>query len=468
MFPRQLLLAASLAALLLSPAPCRADDDRQPVQVTLSPMPASDPPLKYRLWPDFVDRIHGNAAVYYGKVRSSQDSLFSDHELWDKIDHSDTQPLQSLREDDDQLFAKLTFQSPPLYYLRQGALCTNCDWQLPVDREPYFTILLPEMQDSRQFCRLLCAVARNDVAHGRIDEAIIALQTNYALARNAGSSETLVSGLVGLAIAGVGDQQVLTLIQQPEAPNMYWALCELPRPLVDISLAIRAETSSVELMFPDLRNCLSESMTTEQARQLFFKVWRGLVAVLDDAPDEDALAVLASVPAYTAAKTRLVEQGFTTERVESMPAPQVLLADAYLIYRRSSDLCVAAFELPFADSIRLGRQADSAMAQAAPKAPLPTMLRALRPWMEGARIAQVRLERELAVLRLLEALRMHAAANDGRLPETLAEISVVPVPVDPVTDRPFEWSLRDGVAELSGPKLKNHSCQYEIRMRAAP
>ena len=45
------------------------------------------------------------------------------------------------------------------------------------------------------------------------------------------------------------------------------------------------------------------------------------------------------------------------------------------------------------------------------------------------------LDRHVATFRVIEALRLHAAAHDGRLPESLDEITEVSVPEDPATDR---------------------------------
>ena len=44
-------------------------------------------------------------------------------------------------------------------------------------------------------------------------------------------------------------------------------------------------------------------------------------------------------------------------------------------------------------------------------------------------------ERSIAMLRVIEALRIHAARHQGRLPEKLADISAVPLPLDPTTRR---------------------------------
>ena len=52
---------------------------------------------------------------------------------------------------------------------------------------------------------------------------------------------------------------------------------------------------------------------------------------------------------------------------------------------------------------------------------------------------------------MVEALRMYAAAHDGTLPDKLDDVSEVPVPADPGTGLPFEYSRdeRHGDATVS-------------------
>ncbi|HRF02112.1 MAG TPA: hypothetical protein PLI18_16465, partial [Pirellulaceae bacterium] len=46
------------------------------------------------------------------------------------------------------------------------------------------------------------------------------------------------------------------------------------------------------------------------------------------------------------------------------------------------------------------------------------------------------------LLRTCEALRAHAAAERGKLPTTLDEVRIVPIPLDPATGRPFYYELQ--------------------------
>lgn len=63
------------------------------------------------------------------------------------------------------------------------------------------------------------------------------------------------------------------------------------------------------------------------------------------------------------------------------------------------------------------------------------------------REARARLERKFALLRCVEALRMYAAENDGKLPAQLADIKL-PLPVDPFTGKAFLYQLDGRTATL--------------------
>ena len=57
--------------------------------------------------------------------------------------------------------------------------------------------------------------------------------------------------------------------------------------------------------------------------------------------------------------------------------------------------------------------------------------------------AQMRLDRRVAALRVVEAIRLYAASHDGKLPEQSEQVTEVPVPDDPATGKPLEYR-RDG------------------------
>jgi len=73
--------------------------------------------------------------------------------------------------------------------------------------------------------------------------------------------------------------------------------------------------------------------------------------------------------------------------------------------------------------------------------------------------ASYRLDRKVAVLRCIEAIRLHTAAHNGKLPSKLSDIAEVPVPFDPIYDRHFEYRVNGNKATLIAPPPKGQEAQ---------
>ena len=133
--------------------PEKQEESKPSLTLVLHPAAEPRPALKYQLLPTALERHPGNAAVMYGKVTADRALLFSNEELWDKIIHWQETPLEELRE-----LKKAGKCGLPgdLWPLDLAARCDYCDWQLPVrDEQPFYLILLPEVQQARVFARLL-------------------------------------------------------------------------------------------------------------------------------------------------------------------------------------------------------------------------------------------------------------------------------------------------------------------------
>jgi hypothetical protein len=60
--------------------------------------------------------------------------------------------------------------------------------------------------------------------------------------------------------------------------------------------------------------------------------------------------------------------------------------------------------------------------------------------------------RRIAALRIVEAVRHHLATR-SELPKSLDEINNLPIPLDPLTDQPFQWKVEGKTATLKAPPL---------------
>src|SRR5207248_10401531 len=74
-------------------------------------------------------------------------------------------------------------------------------------------------------------------------------------------------------------------------------------------------------------------------------------------------------------------------------------------------------------------------APAIPLAPL------VLPALQKVMTARVRLDRRIAALRCVEAVRLYGAAHGAKLPATLGAIKEVPIPTDPGTGKEFAYRV---------------------------
>jgi hypothetical protein len=84
-------------------------------------------------------------------------------------------------------------------------------------------------------------------------------------------------------------------------------------------------------------------------------------------------------------------------------------------------------------------------------------------------MAVTRLERRLAQLRAIEAIRLYTANHRGKLPASWTDLSGIPVPVDPVSNKPFEYKVEGATfsvtpAAVRGWELSGHSIHYDVTL----
>jgi hypothetical protein len=467
------LCTLSLLGLAVTAAgPIRVADADQspPIKFLLHPAAEPHPALKYQLLPPLLDRRPGNAAVHYLKVPHEQTRLFSDQAFWDTIDKWSAMPLPELRKEfnqDSKKYPWLTGDWSIVELLDRGARCDTCDWEIPIRDHEFISILLPDIQASRSSSRILAVRARLQIAQGQYADAIHTLQTGFALGRHVAQGPTLINGLVGVAIASNMAKQVETLIQQPDAPNLYWALASLPRPLIDFRQGYEGEFASVYLSYPDLRDLKDKKYPAEQWKQLLQKTITGFAKVFGTG--EGSRFFLGCLPSmlqgYPRAKRFLIDQGLPAAEVEAMPVPQVILLYTMQTYDEIRDETFKWLSLPYPDA-RAGiaqaeKQLKASVGSGREIIPLAGML---LPALRSCKDAETRMSQQIAALEVLSALRLYAAAHDGKLPESLKDITEVPVPLDPFRGEPFVYVRNGDTARLESPFPTSVPLRYEIQL----
>jgi len=461
-------LAMSPAAALsqvasVAPAkPAAAKDEPETVKLVLHPAPEPRPAMKYFLYPPLLERRPGNAAVLYGKVTAEQQQFFGNKELWEKILKWVDMPLDKLPKPE---MHKWLDAGSYFRFLDRAARQESADWEVPIRDEEFITILLPDLAQMRNFGRLVAAKARLQVADGDFGEALHTLQTGYAMARHVSEAPTLIHALVGMAVSNLMSKQVEALIQQPGAPNLYWALTHLPQPLVDMRPGFEAEWSMLYLSYPELRDLDKKDLSPEEWRKLLEKLvdryaaW-GLDRQLTPAGDKVATIAMA-IKAYPQAKRALLQRGYTPAAVEAMPVAKVILLDTMQTYNDLRDEVFKWLAVPWPQAQGRLADADRPLHTREHQGAIP-LAQVLLPAVGNAYRIQARHDRAIAALRIVEAIRLYGAAHDSRLPEKLDDITAVPIPLDPMTGKPFVYRRTGEKAVLESPGGKAYGMRYEI------
>jgi hypothetical protein len=428
--------------------------------------------LKYRLLPLSSELKEGNAVPIY--LRLAHEQSDKSREYWFET----PVPWNALPIDKIPLAEADKFLAGSRYRLRQmelGARRRTAEWNYTIDDGDPIGLLLPDAQWMRRYAHMLILQARVAVAKGDFPAAAHHLETIFAFARHVGEGPTLINRLVGIAIANQAAGVVADLVERPGAPNFYWALATLPRPLIDLRGAFEWEYRMLESQFPDLAD-LDRERTAGQWDAILrhfrasiheFAVEGRERKVPDWFPKEYA-------PGDPAAKSPdlAVARGYvartkhlTAEQVAAMPPARVLILHIVGTFHEVGDNVYRGIYLPPAQAWPVLEAADARLL-AAPVSEGHVAARLFLPALPKVVLTQARLERHLAALRVVEALRMYAAAHNGRLPEKLADVTEAPVPDDPATGKPFEFGREGETATIvTGPVPGDANTRAGIRFR---
>jgi len=406
------------------------------VRLVLRPMAAPKPALKYQLLPEVRELQAGNPVQWYLRSFAEQQNFFFAKESVADRDRYRTMPLKDV----------------PGYKLKGygGYALTQADWGARLDTPDWQALdrlqnegpdlTLPVLDSLRVLGEALQVRFRGEVARRDFDAAIVTAKTMLALARHLGEFPASAASRLGLAIAGMALDTLTEMIQQPDCPNLYWALTDLPGPLVDIRKGLQADRVLADV---ELKSIHDDAMTAEEIEELVARV-SGRVGFAREQSGSAPRSFRATVTArvqdakgLTDTRLRLVAAGCWS--AVSLPPTQVILLDAK-----------RAFEIQRDDEMKLlglaPWQIEKLTDGQQPQGTGLGLFADLIPHVRGARAAQARLDQRVAILRHVEALRMHAA-HHGKLPSALEEVDV-PLPVDPFTGKPFSFALDGKMARL--------------------
>lgn len=450
------VVLASLSAVRSQP-PIEPKDGKYTVPLSVEPVGPARPALKYRLLPELREMQTGNQITAFYKCFFEQNYLFHNKESTDKQQRWNAAPLKDLANERELIGYGGAAVKQAFYAARLDAV----DWQITNQaKSEGVMLLLPDVQQMRMLIAVLKVRFRGELARGEFDNAVYTLQTMFALSRTFNEHPTLIGHLVGLALASISLQCVEEFIQQPGAPNLFWALIDLPRPFIDLRKGREGEKLFLTKEYDVLRRAVP---VTEAELQSLIKNL-DTIANFDEDKKEQRPSVyfakqLKDKEAVAAATARLKEFGHKPEELAKLPPLQLLMMDDFAQYQATLDDYLKWTNVP-------AWQVPADLGKNSRRGPFGSLL----PQYEKVTQARLRVQQVIALLTVAESVRAHAAANGGKLPEKLDAVKL-PLPVDPVTGKPFLYELKDGKAVLRGTPPAGREDQpsfnrvYEITVR---
>ncbi len=429
------------------------------VPFTVKAMAAPRPALKYQLLPTLDEIETGTAMQMYLKCFMEQTHFYGDKEAVEDREKWQACPLKDLP------LAKVRgYGGKSLRYADQAARLSHIDFQVLGDfrRDGAYT-LLPEIQKLRALAAALKVRLRGEIAEKKFDEAVGTIKTLFKLGHQLGDHPTLIGNLVGMAIVALTYSCIEEMIQQPGCPNLYWALAALPSPMVSIKNGMQGERLHMlgESGRLDRGNVASAARIEEVIAAYEKLLDASVLGGKSDAQVRTLLNDRASRPEQVkAARANLVEYGLKPEVVKAMPPLQAILHDEERLYEEQRDGVVKWLTQPYwkaeARMIAAHKGKGGALAGLVPQA-------------QAVHRAQARIEQRLKMLQVLEALRLYAAENGGKLPKTLDEVDVT-LSVDPYTGKPFLYAVEGDKAVIRGTPPKGmekvgvYNVVYELKI----
>jgi hypothetical protein len=450
-----------LVVSVLTVLPLGAPADERTVRLSVVPMPAPKPALKHLLLPEVREMSPGNPVQWYIRCFQEQRNFFFGKEATSDRARFRSMPLSELPVKDLRNYGGHALQQADW-----GARLDCPDWAiLQRVQEGDTSLRMPELEPLRILGWALQVRFRGAVAERRFDDATRVAKTMFALARHLGMCPAGAANRLGMYVADLALDSLEEMIQQPGSPNLYWALTDLPCPLVDLRKGLQGDGV---LAAADLRLLRDDAPMTEAQVEALVSRLSGTIGILREQAGRPPRNLRAQIRAWvkdpekvSAARDRLVDAGSAKDLVKKLPPAQLLLLDQKLALGVQRD-----------ERMKLLALAPWQIALLADKEPRKGggLFADLIPDVLVGRRAQGRLEQRVALLRHVEALRLYAAAHDGKLPAKLSDCGV-PLPDDPFTGKPFRYEADGPTAHLrAGPlpdaaKSPGGNVHFQITIR---
>jgi hypothetical protein len=237
------------------------------------------------------------------------------------------------------------------------------------------------------------------------------------------------------------------------------------------------EVLMIDNLFPGMRDMLYSGKVTPIAQEEMMKVFPLLEQLNGGSDNKSSLKQMlvqaALVLNIDAAKKALLDHGITEPMLTNITPLQIILMAEVLHYDKTYQNMIKWNSIPYPVARKRIKELDANIkkpeASALSPFPLGTFSAMILPAVSRVMEAGPRMERRIAALRIIEAIRMQAAF-DKAWPDSLEKVTIVPVPADPFTGKAFAFmkeckkiTITAVVPEGEKP-LANNNFTYELEL----
>ena len=264
--------ALLLAATIIVPGVVRAmeqpsgkSDSPREVTLAISPARIGAGAMTLALLPKAEDLTAGDGATFYDKAVQAWPSDLQRGQVtyWSR------EPIRNLPLDQAEAQAAVQEAQASLDLIERVARCKSCNWP------PFVPGTMPaNLSEYRLLTDLLCLKARVELLQSQYDKAAGTIGTGLAMSKHVGEAPTIIQDMTGVAMATQALRTVEDWAQVRDAPNLYPLLHALPRPVVDVNVAVSSELKNLESNTQ--YNSLTKMMFRRQLESSFAAVRRSM------------------------------------------------------------------------------------------------------------------------------------------------------------------------------------------------
>jgi len=459
------VLGLVISLVTLDPSAVASDAKGPVVRLLVEPAGAPRPVYRFQVFPDARELTTGNAAQLYLKCFMEQRSFYFSPAGIAERDQYLRIPLSELAAKKRNGYGGRSLEEAD-----RAARMSSIDWQsmAPI-HEGVFEGPPAELGSLQTLALALRVRLRVELANQHIEAALRTAGTLFALAQHLGEYPASLGSEVGIWVGHLALDALEEMVQQPGCPNLYWALSEIPSPLVRLKRGVQGDRARLALSMRPIREV---GLMTDAELEACVGKLSGMIGFLREQKGEAPLSLRTQLSTRMSApselaetRQRLIDSGSQPDLVQKLPPLQVILIDEKHRFEIEQDERITLINSPLSKPTESstrgkGQKADQDASSRESRGTFDALL----PDIARLRQNQGLLEQELIFLRHVEALRLHAAKHAGQLPASLSEITV-PLPNDPFTDRPLAYSTQGKAVQLRGgdPSVKNDEPARKLR-----